>query len=58
MRRVKEIRAAIRELRHDMKAAGIPVRCFLNRMDVQAARCNERLFALKLELEKAQAANA
>lgn len=55
MRTPKEIQKDIRELRAEMRADGIPIRSFMNRQpSMYAARCNERLYALKLELEKAR----
>ena len=57
MRTVKEIKLDIREHKRGMKASGIPVRSFMNRQpSIAAARANERLFALKVELEQAEKA--
>lgn len=53
MRSVKEIKADISSLKKEMKESGIRVTSFMNRQpSIQAARANERLFALKCELEK------
>lgn len=49
----KEIKAAIREHKKDMKLAGIPVRCSMNRMEIPWVRANTKLEALKLQLEYA-----
>ena len=50
----KEIRAEVRELKSEMKAAGVKVTSMMNRQaSLYAARCNERLYALKLELDTA-----
>jgi hypothetical protein len=52
MRTLKEIRSEIRQLRAEMKADGIPITSVMNRQpSMVAARCNERLYALKIELE-------
>jgi hypothetical protein len=54
MRTAKEIRKEMRELKAEMKEAGVKVTSMMNRqVSMYAARCNERLYALKLELEKA-----
>ena len=53
MRTPKEIRAEIRELKREMKENGIRITSFMNRQpSIQAARMNERLFALKCELDE------
>ena len=44
----------IRQLKAEMRERGIKVTSFMNRQpSLEAARANERLFALKMELEKA-----
>jgi hypothetical protein len=54
MRTAKEIKREIRQLKAEMKDRGIKVTSFMNRQpSLEAARANERLFALKVELEKA-----
>ena len=54
MRTAKEIRNEIRQLKKEMKERGIKVTSFMNRQpSLEAARANERLFALKAELQKA-----
>jgi hypothetical protein len=54
MRTAKEIRNEIRQLKKEMRERGIKVMSFLNRQpSLEAARANERLFALKAELRKA-----
>ena len=54
MRTAKEIRHEIRQLKKEMKERGIKVTSFMNRQpSLDAARANERLFALKAELQKA-----
>ncbi len=54
MRTAKEIRNEIRQLKREMKERGIKVTSFMNRQpSLEAARANERLFALKAELQKA-----
>ena len=54
MRTAKEIRTEIRQLKKEIKERGIKVTSFMNRQSsLEAARANERLFALKVELEKA-----
>jgi hypothetical protein len=52
-RTAKEIRAEIREVRSEMKALGYRVTSFMNRQDPAQGRYNARLYALKLELERA-----
>jgi hypothetical protein len=54
MRTANEIKKEIRQLKAEMKERGIKVTSFMNRQpSLEAARANERLFALKVELEKA-----
>ena len=54
MRTAKEIRTEIRQLKKEIKERGIKVTSFMNRQpSLEAARANERLFALKMELQKA-----
>ena len=54
MRTANEIKKEIRQLKAEMKDRGIKVTSFMNRQpSLEAARANERLFALKVELEKA-----
>jgi hypothetical protein len=49
-----EIRRNIRELKQDMKARGLPIRSMMNGgHTMESMRANERLFALKLQLDKA-----
>lgn len=57
MRSVREIQREIREHKADMKARGLRITSFMNRQDsLEAARANERLFALKVELADAKKA--
>ena len=54
MRTANEIKKEIRQLKKEMKERGIRVTSFMNRQpSLEAARANERLFALQMELEKA-----
>lgn len=54
MTRTQELRQQIRELKAQMKASGIRRMCSMNRMpSIEAARANERLERLQLELEDA-----
>ena len=54
MRTAKEIRNEVRQLKAEMRERGIKVTSFMNRQpSLEAARANERLFALKVELQKA-----
>jgi hypothetical protein len=56
-RQIKEIRQDIREHKQDMKANGFKVLSFLCRHpSLASAKANERLFALKVELQDAQVA--
>jgi hypothetical protein len=51
----KEIQAEIRELKREAKERGITITSMMNRQaSPEAARINERLFALKVELERAK----
>ena len=53
LRNPSEIRKEIRELKKEMKERGLKVTSFMNRQpSIEAARANERLFALKCELDK------
>jgi len=55
MSRVSEIQAAIRELKADMKARGLPVRSMMNGgHTMESMRANERLFDLKIQLDQAR----
>lgn len=50
----KEIKAAIREHKREMKACGVRVTsCFNGGLDGRTYAMNARLFQLKLELERA-----
>lgn len=51
MRTAKEVKTEIRELKDDANRRGIRIQSFMNRQDREGSRVNERLFALKLELE-------
>ena len=54
MRTAKEIKQEIRQLKKQMKERGVKVTSFMNRQpSLEAARANERLFALKAELARA-----
>lgn len=57
MRTPKEIRADIRTHKAEMKAQNIPITSFMNRLEPHISRANARLYALKLELKKAEEAD-
>ena len=49
----QEIKRAIRELKREMKANGIPIfSCFNGGHSSEGKRYNERLFALKVQLSR------
>ena len=53
----KEIKKQIRELKGEMKRYGIRVSsCFNGGHSIESRRYNEALFALKVKLERAEAA--
>lgn len=53
---VKEVKAAIRETRREMKECGIRrISCFNGGVSPAEYRANSRLFQLSVDLEKAQA---
>lgn len=49
----KEIRKQIKAHKAEMRESGIKITSFMNRTDIYTMRANEKLFALKLELEHA-----
>lgn len=58
MRPIKEIRTDLRELRREMKAAGIKKTSpFNGGMDMVTVRANQRRFALETELKSADQPN-
>jgi len=52
--RATEIRREIAALKRDMKARGLPIRSFMNGgHTMESVRANERLFDLKIQLDRA-----
>jgi hypothetical protein len=54
----KEIRKEIREHKAEMKANGFRILSFMNAQPIDQMRANERLFALKVQLDNALKAEA
>lgn len=55
MQRVTEIHRQIRELKRDMKARNLPIRSMMNGgHSMESMRANERLFELRIQLDRAK----